>query len=845
MGYFRKNWKQILRNLRFYIIATIVFVVMAILGLNLLQTKLLQNAQNTGMTLARSCSIEEQNNVTVYETMMHLGTQYIGRQLEQGADDEALQEWIQNFFTNITGVMGKGSIDPYAVVNGKIYAANPWEGDESYDSTSTEWYQRAIEADGGIIFTNAYTDAISQKPVITIAQKIGSFDAVLAFDIFPENFRLHDEPLDMPENSAYYLCDHQGSLLYAQGVSGQSQEDLEPYLKDLLAGIATGELYSYDAYIHDFQGNKRGVYYWELENGWISIITIPYSTIFGSLLQTTIIFSIGFSVFLLMLIFMTWKDYRLNKRMSRINETVQVLGNSYYAIYRLDYQLGTYEIIKGTDAIRQRIPHQGNYEDLLEVMKEFIEAHAYSEFLDSFSMKSIRHLVSHQTRDFGGDFLRLFGTEYKWVNVRLLFDSTLAPGEVVLCFREVDQEKRQQLQQQRLLETALDTAKRSEKAKNAFFSSMSHDMRTPLNAIIGMSELVRQHRNDPEKVEGYIQKINFSSRQLLNLINDILEMSRLEQGKISLDYQQFDLRKCVEDCAASFRSLAEQEKKTFTLSFDMEDTVVLGDFFRIGQILNNLLSNAFKYSREGARIDLRVRQFRQQEHTKYQIVVEDTGLGMSAEFVEKIFEPYARETRFGAKNISGTGLGMPIVKSLVGQMSGQITVESELGKGSIFTVTIPLETVKQTDSKKAEDASEPALSEFCLAGRKILLAEDNDFNMEIATEILSMNDVQVTQAWNGVQAVEAFKASTPFSFDAILMDMQMPEMDGCEAARTIRAMNRPDAALIPIIAVTANAFAEDIAMTTEAGMNAHISKPIDFPVLYKTLESLIGGSSHT
>ncbi len=836
MSYFRKNWKQILRNMRFYLIATVVFVVMAILGLNLLQTKLLQNAQDTGMTLARSCSVEEQNNVTVYETMMHLGTQYIGRQLEHDAQEEALQDWIQNFFTNITAVMGTESIDPYAVVDGKIYAANPWEGDDSYDTSSTEWYQKAMEANGDIVFTDAYIDVITEKPVITIAQKIGTFDAVLAFDIFPENFRLHNDPLDMPENSIYYLCDHQGTLLYAQGLSDQIHEDLQPYLDHLLAGIASGELYSYDSYIYDDQGYKRGVYYWELENGWISIITIPYSTIFSSLLQATISFSIGFSVFLLMLIFMAWKDYRLNKRMSRVNETVKVLGNSYYAIYRLDYQLGTYERIKCPDNICQRIPPQGKYEDLLGVMKEFIESSAYSEFLESFSMKSIRQLVAHQTRDFGGDFQRLFGDEYKWVNVRLLFDNTLAPGEVVLCFREVDQEKRQQLQQQRLMETALDTARRSEKAKNTFFSSMSHDMRTPLNAIIGMSELARENRNNPEKVESYIQKIEFSSHQLLNLINDILEMSRLEQGKLSLDYQQFDLCKCVEDCAAPFLALAEQERKTFTMSFDIADSIVMGDFFRMGQILNNLLSNAFKYSLQDAKIDLRIRQFQQQDHTKYQIVVEDTGVGMSSEFVEKIFEPYSRETRFGAKNISGTGLGMPIVKSLVSQMSGQITVESELGKGSIFTVTIPLETVKQTDAKTD---SETSLSDFCLAGRKILLAEDNDFNMEIATEILSMNDIEVTQAWNGVQAVEAFKASPPFFFDAILMDMQMPEMDGCEASRTIRSLNRPDAAHIPIIAVTANAFAEDIAMTTEAGMNAHISKPIDFPILYRTLENLI------
>ena len=316
-------------------------------------------------------------------------------------------------------------------------------------------------------------------------------------------------------------------------------------------------------------------------------------------------------------------------------------------------------------------------------------------------------------------------------------------------------------------------------------------------------------------------------------------MSRLGHGKISLDYQHCDLKKCVNDCAAPFYAQAEKEQKTFTVSFDIEDHTVLGDFFRIGQILNNLLSNAFKYSKAGAQIFLRVKQLNQQEHTKYQIVVEDTGIGMSREFVERIFEPYARETRFGARNVSGTGLGMPIVKSLVSQMSGQIVVDSELGKGSAFTITIPLETVRETE-KPAQEEETPEATAFSLEGRKILLAEDNDFNMEIATEILSMHGVQVTQAWNGAEAVLLFRESLPFSFDTILMDMQMPEMDGCEAARNIRAMNRPDAQTVPIIAVTANAFAEDIAMTTEAGMNAHISKPIDFEVLCRTLEEWIG-----
>ena len=826
--------------MRFHLVTLTLFMVMAVLGLNIIHTRLLQNAQNTGTALARSYSVEEQNSITVYETLMNLGTAYISRQDPGDMNAEEMQRWLQAFFGNIVDVLGE-SVDPYAVVDGTIVAANPWGGDADYDYASTEWYQKAVEADGEIIFTDAYTDAIYDKTVVTIAQKVSGMDCILAFDIFPENFRLHETQTDMPEGSSYFLCDHNGTLLYySLTLNVDSFGAVQEYVQGLFRGIQDGSLHSYDATVRDLSGNLRGVYYWELENGWYSIVTIPHHTILSGLFHLTLVFAASFGVFLLAILFMVWKDYRLSKRADRASETVRVLGNSYYAIYRVDYWDGTYEMIKGSKDIRMQVSEKGPYETLLDAMTRVIEEGASREFMDTFSIQSIQQLVAHQARDFGGDFMRLFDDGYKWVNVRLLFDESLDPGEVVLCFREVDEEKRQQLQQRRLLENALDTAKRSEKAKNAFFNNMSHDMRTPLNAIIGLAELVRQNLDNREKVADYMQKITFSSQQLLGLINDILEMSRLEQGKVSLDYHQFNLKKCIGDCVAVFQAQAEREHKNFSVSFDVEDTEVMGDFFRIGQILNNLLSNAFKYSKEGADISVRIKQFNQQEHNKYQIVVEDTGAGMSPEFVEKIFEPYARETRFGARNVSGTGLGMPIVKSLVTQMSGQITVESELGKGSTFTVTIPLEVIPQEEKEPAQkDAGGAAEARFSLEGKRILLAEDNEFNMEIATELLSMNGIEVTQAWNGQEAVDTFRNSVPFYFDAILMDMQMPEMDGCEAARTIRAMNRPDARHVPIVAVTANAFAEDIALTTEAGMNAHVSKPIDFAALYSSLEEIM------
>ncbi|HIV30273.1 MAG TPA: response regulator, partial [Candidatus Pullichristensenella excrementipullorum] len=396
----------------------------------------------------------------------------------------------------------------------------------------------------------------------------------------------------------------------------------------------------------------------------------------------------------------------------------------------------------------------------------------------------------------------------------------------------------------RLLEDALEIAQKNEASKQSFFSNMSHDMRTPLNAIIGLSDLAEGHVEDPEKVREYLKKINFSSRQLLGLINDILDMSRMEQGKLVLNSKEFDLKKCMEECVETFRFQAEAARKTLELHVDVRDALVLGDPFRIGQVMNNLLSNAVKFTREGDSICVNVSQMEATsgEFCKYRLMIADTGIGMSADYLPHLFEPYSREMRFGERQAVGTGLGMPITRSIVTQMNGEIHVESAPGKGTTFTIILPFAIVHK-ERLQENDKTDGGEEGFSLNGRRILLAEDNEVNMEITTELLSMNGLEVTQAWNGEEAVERFREAEPFAFDAILMDMQMPVMDGCEAARRIRALRRPDARKVPIVAVTANAFAEDIAATSAAGMDAHVSKPIDFAHLVKVLRECIGSGA--
>ena len=839
----RARLKRVLAGMRLNFIAFAALIVIAVIGISLIRSTLFDNAWETGTSMARNYAAEEQSSLTMYETLLTFGTASIDDRTKQGWSHEEMLQWTDIYFARLDSVLGEGVVDPYVVLNGEIIAAHPWAGDKSYDVESTEWYQRAVAADGEVIFTDLYMDVIYDKPVITIAQQCAYADAVMAFDILPENIRFQFDDLSMEAGDSFFLCDSRGQIIYADTGIELPREEVQAYLNSLVARISAGEVDGSGLNISDLDGQARAVYYARLSNGWYSIVTIPHSNILGDFSWLKMCLIVMIALFLLLIAGMTWRDMRIGERIERTNETVRVLGNSYYALYRVDYGADTYEMIKGSDYVRERIPPSGPYDDLLRTAGEVIEPDAYKDFLENFSAQNIRNLVAKRVRNFGGDFLRRFGNEMRWVSVRILFDESLAPEEVVLCFQEVEEEKQRELRQRRLLEDALEIARKNEVSKQSFFSNMSHDMRTPLNAIIGLSDLAAGHVEDPEKVREYLKKINFSSRQLLGLINDILDMSRMEQGKLVLNSKEFDLKQCMEECVGSFRFQAEAARKTLTLQMDVRDAQVMGDPFRIGQVMNNLLSNAVKFTREGDSIRVTVTQMEAApgQLCKYRLVIADTGIGMSKEYLPHLFEPYSREMRFGERQAVGTGLGMPITQSIVTQMNGEIHVESAPGEGTTFTIILPFAIAhKQAQAAEAADGGEEA---FSLEGKRILLAEDNEVNMEITTELLQMNGVAVTQAWNGAEAVERFREADAFAFDAILMDMQMPVMDGCEAARRIRALRRPDARKVPIVAVTANAFAEDIAATSAAGMDAHVSKPIDFAHLVKVLRECIGSGA--
>lgn len=407
-------------------------------------------------------------------------------------------------------------------------------------------------------------------------------------------------------------------------------------------------------------------------------------------------------------------------------------------------------------------------------------------------------------------------------------------SQIVMGYRSVDEELRREMEQKQMLEEALNNADLAITAKNTFLSNMSHDMRTPLNAIFGYTVLARKYTSNSEAVEDYLEKIESSGRQLLDLIDKVLEISWTETNDVQLEELECNLCDIMQDLYNML--LPQAHKKNITLSVNSSRLMhydVFSDPGKLKQLFMHLSNNAIKYTEDGGRVDVSLVELERLPNDQIvcQFTVEDTGIGIGEEFLEHIFEPFEREKNTTLSGVHGTGLGLTIVKNITEMMGGRIEVKSNAGKGSRFTVTLRLRIQEQPLS--ISNGNEDTLSQ--LMNHKILLVEDNEINLEIETEILQGLGFVIETAENGSVAVEKIKEAAPGEFALVLMDIQMPVMDGLQATQLIRKIENPDLARIPIIALSANAFESDRKMSIESGMNAHLTKPIDVPLLLETL----------
>lgn len=521
------------------------------------------------------------------------------------------------------------------------------------------------------------------------------------------------------------------------------------------------------------------------------------------------------------------------------------INSNYYFIYLVNLEDGSgipLRLPETECAVFTSYSTNGLY-DIEPLVRSHFHPDDSAKILEHFSLSGLRRQKKDRHIDFALECRsRLFGSEYRWT----AFNSTLLAQsdgyhQIILTLRDIHEDKLKELREQQALQEAFDAAKAANMAKNEFLSRMSHDIRTPMNAIMGMTAIAGKYLDDKDRIQDCLAKITTASNHLLNLINEVLDMAKIESGKLNLLEEDFSISAMLQELLDLINPQLLVKKHHFTLTKapELRDNV-LGDKLRLKQLLLNILANAIKYTPPYGSISLEVRETHSRLHDTigYEFIITDNGIGMDSEFAAKIFEPFARASDSRTSEIEGTGLGMTIALNIARMMNGTIDVQSTLGEGSSFKATVYLHPHQQIHSSKA---SAPAagidrLQEIACRGKQVLLVEDNELNLEIAVELLKYAGLEITIAKNGLEGLDKFKVAPPGTYTLILMDIQMPVMNGLEAAKAIRALPVKDAQTVPIVAMTANAFPEDIAATLQAGMNEHLSKPIDLEQFHSILQ---------
>lgn len=526
------------------------------------------------------------------------------------------------------------------------------------------------------------------------------------------------------------------------------------------------------------------------------------------------------------------------RQMEKQYHIIQSVSSVFSICMLLDLKKNTWEMIKASDQIRKMTGNETNTANMMKFFcKNTVAQSERQKFWDFVNPDTLAERLQ------GKDYINC-QTEIgkgEWFSIMLVPQHHDAHGNVeaaLFLSRNITDEKMREMDYQKKLEKSVEQAEQANIAKTDFLRRMSHDIRTPINGIRGMVDICRYYIGNPKKQEECLDKILLSSTFLMELVNDVLDMNKLESGQIKLEEKPFSISEILKEVETVVGMAATEHGITLTVKKgEINHENLLGSSLHVRQILQNITSNAVKYNKPNGKVILECRELPpKNEKAVFEFVCTDNGIGMSPEFQEHAFEPFVQENSSARTSYTGTGLGLAIVKKLVEQMEGTIHFVSEPGKGTRFTLVIPFlpdDSIEmQTEQTQSTDAVKG------IENDKILLVEDYGINMEIARFVLENEGAQVQEAWNGKEAVDLFAASEPGGYDVILMDLMMPVMGGLEAAQCIRKLEREDAKTVPIIAMTANAFADDEERSLAAGMDAHISKPLDAEKLIQVISDI-------
>lgn len=515
---------------------------------------------------------------------------------------------------------------------------------------------------------------------------------------------------------------------------------------------------------------------------------------------------------------------------------VKTLSSNYLNVYLIHSREKTLSIIKQEDsnAFEEKNKDEKVYAYELffdKYINEYVHPEDRSMMQKALQFDNAMEVLSSE-KEYKGNYRIIKEGKIQYYQFRFIRDEE--SGIIVLGFLNVDDVVAKEIHQKRLLQEALNTAKQANAAKSNFLSRMSHDMRTPLNGIIGLLEIDKNHEEDTEFLKINRAKANIAANHLLSLINDVLDMSKIEEGELVLSHEPFNMIERGREIMTMIDTQAQEQGIITVMDVEpeiYENPYIYGSPLHLSRAMMNIYSNCIKYNKENGKIHTHIRLLHSDEsRLTYQWTISDTGIGISEEYLNKIFEPFTQEGTDARSVYHGTGLGMSIAKALFEQMGGSIKISSKLGEGSTFVITIPFERAKEQKITGTEKAERESIQNI-----KILLAEDNDLNQEVAKILLEEEGAEVFCVSNGLEAVEAFNTHPAGTYDLILMDIMMPVMGGYEATRQIRRLDTEDAKTIPIVALTANAFAEDIQHAADAGMNAHIAKPLNIKTMKKVI----------
>ena len=524
----------------------------------------------------------------------------------------------------------------------------------------------------------------------------------------------------------------------------------------------------------------------------------------------------------------------LGKQVKKTRQALYALGTAYYHISRLNLKTGKIELVKRSRKMCMDIKdNTADWDPQFEVIESIIAEPFVQKYIDFFDIRTMAARL-HNKESMSSEFKKKNGSWFLSMVVPQSYDKNGNVTSVLIANRDVTDEKMRELRQEEELREAKLKAECANKAKSAFLFNMSHDIRTPMNAIIGYADLATRHLQETEKLGRYLEEIQICGKELLSMLGNVLDLARIENNKVEMEYTVSNVRECFENCVTMFRQQAESKNQTLSLTEQIMYPYVYMDAPHLSEICLNIISNAIKYTNTGGTISCSVLQESCKEDWCNMIItITDNGIGMSEEFQKHIFDAFERERNSTASHIEGSGIGMGITKKLIELMNGTIEVKSKQGEGSSFTVTVPCRKALKEDTLEKKNTN--LHNKNCLNGVRILLVEDNEINIEIARELLTEEGCLVETANDGVACIDMIEKADADYYKLILMDIQMPVMNGYDATLAIRKMKDTKKSRIPIIAMTANAFAEDVQKVLSVGMNDHVAKPVDINILFSTM----------